>query len=189
MSMFPVGWRLGRRGFRCTRLSYPATRQRLDASIDHVGAQIARIDGPVAIVGHSLGGLIGAALLRRGDLPITHVVQLGSPNLGSPAADRLAGTWPVRRFCGPVLEDLGVHEEALPDHPQIGAIAGFGGPTLPGIDLPEPHDGVVSQISAWAGAGERTSTSSLHSFLPSSGEVARLTSRFLITGTFAEAPS
>ena len=42
------------------------------------------IAGPVALVGHSLGGLVALEALRRQpDLPVSRVVCLGSPLRGS----------------------------------------------------------------------------------------------------------
>ncbi|MEM1298036.1 MAG: alpha/beta fold hydrolase [Pseudomonadota bacterium] len=186
MSMLPLAWRLGWAGFRCRRPSYPSTQLTVPESIAHVHALVTEIGRPVHLVGHSLGGLIAAALLREGDLPIARAVQLGSPNLGSPAADRLAGTWPVTRICGPAVDDLQQHDVTPETHPHIAAIAGIKGPPLPGIDIEEPHDGIVSQASAWAGAGHRASVPSLHSFIMTSAEAARLTAHFLTHGTFPE---
>lgn len=183
-SMLPLAWRLGWLGFRCQRIGYASTRQSMAQSLDEVQRLIAQIGGMVHLVGHSLGGLLSARLLRDGALPIARVVQLGSPNLGSPAADRLAGTWPVRRLCGPTLDELQQHAEVPEAHAAIGAIAGTRGLPVPGIDIAEPHDGIVSRTSAWAGAGHRTSLPALHSFIPASRGVARLTGHFLTHGTF-----
>ncbi|MFK7943171.1 MAG: esterase/lipase family protein, partial [Paracoccaceae bacterium] len=63
MSMLPLSWRLGRAGFKCIRVGYPSTRARLVQSVRHVGNQLARRDRPLHLVGHSLGGVISAALL------------------------------------------------------------------------------------------------------------------------------
>lgn len=186
MSMLPMAWRLRWRGFRCQRPRYPSTQLTLDGAIAHVRQLVAALDRPVHLVGHSLGGLISAALLREGSLPIRRVVQLGAPNLGSPAADRLAGTWPVTRLCGPVVDELRRRDSAPAAHPRIAAIAGTTGPPLPGIDIDAPHDGIVSRASAWAGAGHRTCVPSLHSFIPTSAEAARLSAHFLAHGTFPE---
>ncbi|TQC55854.1 alpha/beta fold hydrolase, partial [Pantoea dispersa] len=47
--------------------------------------------GPVALVGHSLGGLIALQALQQAPaLPVTRVVCLGSPLAGSAAARALA---------------------------------------------------------------------------------------------------
>lgn len=188
-SMLPLAWRLRRAGFRCLRPGYPSTRLPVAEAVDHVRAQIARLGGAFHIAGHSLGGLIGAMLLREGTLPIARVVQLGAPNLGAPAADRLAGAWALRQICGPALGDLGRHDRTPDPHPCIGAIAGVLGPPLPGIDIADPHDGAVEQTSAWAGAGHHASVPALHTMLPLSAQAARLTAHFLKHGRFPEAPA
>lgn len=188
-SMMPIGWRLTRAGFQVRRLGYPSTQSRISGSMSHVAQMIQAMGRPAHIVGHSLGGLIGAMLLREGRLPIGRVVQLGSPNLGSPAADSLGGAWAIRKICGPAVGELAMHDRAKPAHGRIAAIAGIGGPALPGIELRGPHDGVVSQASAWAGAGHTATVRSLHSFLPASAQAADLTAHFLTDGQFPETPA
>jgi hypothetical protein len=71
--------------------------------IARLGAAFAtrlRVDGqPAAIVAHSLGGLVARAALRRARLPpISRVVMLGTPNLGSYAAvQAMRGSYAVVR--------------------------------------------------------------------------------------------
>lgn len=185
-SMLPLSWRLGRAGFVCHRIGYPSTRMRVGEAIAFARTRIGRLGHAVHVVGHSMGGLISAALLREDALPIARVVQIGAPNLGSPAADRLGGAWAVRRMCGPAVGELAMHDHVSAAHDRIAAIAGTGGPALPGIDLARPHDGIVSQTSAWAGAAHTANVPGLHSFLPVSAEVARLVITFLTHGRFEE---
>lgn len=183
-SMLPLDWRLGRAGFRTVRLAYPSTSQRIDASVAHIRSRLPA--GPVAIVGHSLGGLIGARLLRESDgAKVVRVVQLGSPNLGSPLAGRLGPVWPVRQVCGPALKELVPHHNMPPADHRIAAVAGTGGWLIPGTGLERPHDGAVSRRSAWAGAGHRAELPVLHTLLPASPEAARLCIRFLRTGALS----
>ncbi len=183
--MRALAWRLGRAGFRTSCLGYPSTDLRVGEAVGHVRKALARQQGPRHLVGHSLGGLIAATLLREDALPIGRVVQLGAPNLGSPVAGRLGGQWPVRGMCGPAIEELDVHDTAPEDDPRIAAIAGTFGPPMPGS--PErPHDGAVSRRSAWAGAGHRAQVAVIHTLLPISVAVAKLTQTFLETGTLPE---
>lgn len=191
-SMWPLAWRLRRAGFAVERVGYPSTRMGLADAVEHVRATLARIaaltaDGPrLDLVGHSLGGLIAARLLRApGGLMIGRVVQLGSPNLGSVMADRLGWLWPVRRFVGPAVDELRAHARRTDADPRIAGIAGTGG--FWGGPLARPHDGTVSVRSAWSGAGHRAHVPVLHSLLPASGRVAALVAAFLRDGRFPEA--
>lgn len=179
-SMLPLAWRLGRLGLRTQRIGYPSTRGGLAASVAHVRRTLSGM-GPVDLVGHSLGGLIAVQLLRAPKgLDIRRVVQIGSPNLGSPLVDRLGGLWPVRQFCGPMIADLNDVTRRYPAHPAIAAIAGTGG--WPCIPVPRPHDGAVTVRSAWAGAAHRAAVPALHTLLPVSSRVAKLTAEFLTNG-------
>lgn len=182
-SMLPLDWYLSREGFTTQRLGYPSTEQTVSEAIAHVGDALPA--GPHIIIGHSLGGLIGARLLRAGGA-VPHVIQLGSPNLGSAMAERMGPVWPVRALCGPALSDLEPHEDAPPEDPRIAAIAGTGGGIIAGNWLESPHDGAVSQRSAWAGAGHRAEAPVIHTLLPASPTVARLICEFLTTGRFPD---
>lgn len=165
------------------RVSYPSTKLGLYQGIDAVRAQIP--NSPHHLVGHSLGGLIAAALIRdpKG-LQIDRVVQMGSPNLGSALATRVKALAPVRWACGPAIQEV----EALtgPDstHDRIAAIAGTGGWAIPGTGLERPHDGAVSVRSASAGAGHCALVPVLHTLLPASGRAAKLADQFLVSGQF-----
>lgn len=182
-SMLPLDWRLQRRGWHTRRIGYASTQLGLYQGIDAVRARIGA--GPVQLVGHSLGGLIAAALIRdpRG-LQIERVVQLGSPNLGSALATRVRGLAPVRWACGPAIQEVVALTGPKDTHDRIAAIAGTGGWAIPGTGLERPHDGAVSLRSAHAGAGHCASVPVLHTLLPASGRVAILVDRFLATGLF-----
>jgi len=189
-SMPSVAWRLGRAGWPVERIGYRSTRMRLAQAIEVVRAMLGQLAvgwRGLCLVGHSLGGLISAHILRdpRG-LPIQRIVQIGAPNLGSPVADRMSGFGPVRRACGPVLDDLRAHNVGPARLDTIGAIAGTAGLSIHGSGLARPHDGAVTVRSAIAGAGHRAAAPVPHSFLPLSAAVARQTGHFLENGAFAE---
>ncbi|MDW8479078.1 MAG: alpha/beta hydrolase [Xanthomonadales bacterium] len=105
-----------------------------------------RAEPPLAVVGHSLGGLLAVAAALRHGLAARRIVCLGSPLRGSALARAVA----AQRLTRP---GLGRHRRLLieglpgaPPEPPVGVIAG----TLPvGIGalfagLALPHDGVVS---------------------------------------------
>ncbi|MEM7239313.1 MAG: hypothetical protein AAF501_16025 [Pseudomonadota bacterium] len=187
--MRPLAWRLERAGIHVVRLGYASTQQTIAQSVEEVGAhlvQLAGASGGLRLVGHSLGGLIAALLLRRRkDLPISSVVQIGSPNLGSSLANRIGGVWPVRRFCGPAVTELTAHDSRQITDPRIAAIAGTGGFGL--APLARPNDGAVTVRSAWAGAGHRAAVPVLHTLMPASSRVAALVIAFLTHGHFGKA--
>jgi pimeloyl-ACP methyl ester carboxylesterase len=186
-SMWPLAMRLRRAGFEVARVGYPSTRLGVADAVTHVRGTLTRLAGGrvMDLVGHSLGGLIAARLLRDpGGLSIRRAVQLGSPNLGSAMADLLGVTWPVRRLCGPAVEELRAHRQRTPADGRIAAIAGTGG-FWKGV-MAGPHDGTVAVRSAWSGAGHRAAVPVLHSLLPASSRVAWLVMTFLRQGSFQE---
>ena len=176
--------RLRREGIETTRIGYPSTKGGIAASEAHVRASLSALgERPLDLVGHSLGGLLAARLLRDPQsLKIHRIVQLGTPNLGSPLVDRMGSIWPVRRLCGPAVAELRAHTSRHPTDPHIAAIAGTAG--FPGVPLPRPHDGGVTVRSAWSGAGHRAAIPVLHSALPISSRAAKLTHQFLTLGRF-----
>ncbi len=180
ISMWLLAWWLDRAGFRTRTIGYPSTRLTMAQSEALLREKLAGM-GPVDLIGHSLGGVLSARLLRSPEgLGIRRVVQLGAPNLGSPLATRLSGIWPVRRLCGPVVADLHAHDRMPSRHPDLAAIAGTAG--SPKMPLTKPHDGAVTVRSAWAGAGCRAAVPVLHTLLPHSRGAARLAAEFLSTG-------
>jgi len=167
VSMMPVAYRLQQSGFETALVGYWSLTQTLRQSTASVARQVERKTahwkGPVHLVGHSLGGLIALRLKREyPELNIKRVVQLGSPNLGSPAADTLKGNSLASWFFGPVLaelsEDLTLSEQRDPD---VAATAN----------------------SAWGReASVRLAAPTIHTGLPLSRSVAEATVAFLKTG-------
>ncbi len=185
-SMWPLEWRLRRAGFAVRRVGYPSTRAGVAASVVHVRAALEALAPArrLALVGHSLGGLIAARLLRDPQgLRIAWVVQLGSPNRGSTMARLLGGLWGVRDLTGPAMAELGAPFERPAPDPRIAAIAGTIG--WPVASLAWPNDCGVTVRSAWSGAGHRAAVPVIHTLLPASARVARLVVDFLCAGRFA----
>ncbi|MEM9139156.1 MAG: alpha/beta fold hydrolase [Pseudomonadota bacterium] len=188
-SMLPLSWRLQRAGFLIRRIGYPSTRLSLADAVAHVRHALTDLaGGPFHLVGHSLGGVIAAALLRQERFTGLHrVVQLGSPNSGSPLAGRALGFGVVRWACGPALADIRALKGPPDAHPDIASVAGTGGWPISGTGLTRPHDGAVTLVSAHAGAAHRAAAPVLHTLMPASARVARLTATFLADGAFPEA--
>lgn len=185
-SMALLGRRLRGHGFETVLISYPSILLTLDEACDHVRGKLeeemaSRPGRRVHLVGHSLGGVIAAHLMEapRG-LSIGRVVQIGSPNLGSPLAQRIEDMLPPHKGIGEVLTDLTPKSRRRrPPSPRIYAIAGSA--SLPWAGLAKPNDGVVSVRSAWAAAHWRRSVRAPHTLLPASARAAKLVAEALTT--------
>ncbi|MCC4597930.1 alpha/beta hydrolase [Xanthomonas campestris pv. phormiicola] len=97
----PLAWRLRREGFRVAAFGYSTAFGGAEAALPRLQRRIEQMAerGPVALVGHSLGGLIALQALRQApQLPVTRVVCLGSPLAGSAVAQTL-----LRRGLGVAL--------------------------------------------------------------------------------------
>ncbi len=194
LSMWPMARRLRAAGWQVAIASYPSRRLTIEAAAERVADQVASHAVEhgwrcVNLVGHSLGGLIARHLfLHRPDLNIDRVVQMGTPNGGTAAARRLQ-PWAVpRAVLGPVLGQVAGMPPEVATMTPIGSIAGTRTPRWlsRAFALDGPNDGLVTARSAWAGSGDRAALGELHTFLPVSARAARLVSRFLSTGSFAE---
>ena len=95
----PLASRLRGAGFVPEVFGYSSVFGGPDVAVPELIKRL-RDNGPVTLVGHSLGGLIALEALRQApDLPVSRVVCLGSPLRGSDAARNLAG----RPWTAPVL--------------------------------------------------------------------------------------
>lgn len=156
--------------------------------LDHL---LAQCDGPVHVVGHSLGGVLALDWLRQGGAAgarVERVVCLGSPLNGSALAQRLRrirldtlGMGFARQV---LLDGLPPWTGAQP----VGVIAGevsFGLSLLLG-PLPRPNDGTVAVAETrLAGIADHVSVRASHTALLFSERAAALTVQFLRTGRFS----
>ncbi|HEY5972444.1 MAG TPA: alpha/beta fold hydrolase [Pseudoxanthomonas sp.] len=120
----PLASRLRAAGFTPEIFGYASVFGGPGVAVPRLVARL-RESEPVAIVGHSLGGLIALEALRQApDLPVTRVVCLGSPLRGSDAARGLAGrawTMPALGRSGQLLQS---GFERWEGKPQVGVVAG-----------------------------------------------------------------
>ena len=87
----PLAWRLRGQGFDVQCLGYASVLGGPERAVPWLVERL-RSAGPVALVGHSLGGLVALEALRRApELPVARVVCLGSPLRGSATARALVG--------------------------------------------------------------------------------------------------
>jgi pimeloyl-ACP methyl ester carboxylesterase len=184
-AMAVLAARLARAGYRPRLFSYRG-RSPLDANVERL-AKFAP-DTPAHFVGHSLGGLlILETLNRHPEIAVRSALLLGSPVRGCLAGRRFgrhrAGRW-MMGACGQLWEE----RDARWRRPEpLGVVAG----TLPLAfgrafgRLPGENDGVVCVSETTVeGMTARALVRQGHSLLGVSGEVCRLTERFLESGRF-----
>lgn len=186
--------RLAAAGFEPVPLTYPSVSGGPGVAAARVRDVIRarRRDGPVHLVGHSLGGLVALEAVREADdLPPGRIVCLGSPLAGSDAARRLARIPVARPLIGRSAEALCCGLAACPAGREVGSIAGrlpLGlGAVIAGFR--EPHDGTVAlSETRLPGLADHCVVPASHTGLLLSPEAARRAIEFLRSGRFAPAP-
>jgi len=177
-------------GFRAQAFSYPSLHARVEEVVDSLDAAIARLEPPVHLVGHSLGGLM---LLRLFDLrpqqPPGRVILLGSPVAGSTAA-RSVARWTV----GPAIIGRIALEEIVAAPPrrwmqprELGVVAGTVSAGLGRLvsDLPHPNDGTVALLETrLEGMTDHVALPTTHTGMLFSATVAEEIAWFLQNGRF-----
>ncbi len=160
----PLAWRLRARGFQVGVFGYPSVFGGPDVAVPSLIGRL-RGQGPVSLVGHSLGGLVVLEALRQApELDVPRVVCLGSPLCGSETARH--GRAQVGLVAGSVPHGLGALMGAL--HGDSDGTVALAETRLPGL-----ADHCVVPVS--------------HSGLVLSPEVAALVAAFLRDGRFGAA--
>jgi pimeloyl-ACP methyl ester carboxylesterase len=155
-----------------------------------LASEIAALEPPVHLVGHSLGGLMLLKLFElMPEQPPGRVVLLGSPVTGSHAA-RSVARWAI----GPSLlgqialaeiVERGPRQWTLPR--ELGVIAGSTSAGLGRIvsDLPEPNDGTVAvEETRIEGMSDHIVLPVTHTGMLASTTVSACIAAFLRTGLF-----
>ena len=181
-------------GYPTVLFHYGTFEAGFSANADRLRDTLDTLESPrVHLVGHSTGGLMALAALKRRRFPKPgRVVCLGAPLKGSVAAERLArfghlgaallGPTGREGLVGQVLKDY------QPDR-EIGAIAGtmsVGAGMLLGV-LPEPNDGTIAVVETrmpWL--KDHMTHPVTHTGFLVSPEVASQTAFFLRHGTFEQ---
>ncbi|TKB47083.1 lipase family alpha/beta hydrolase [Thalassotalea mangrovi] len=89
--MAPMARRLEKMGWQVDNLSYPSTSSDKEALFDTL--QVAIAEGPVIMIGHSLGGLVIRDFLKHRQIDsdtVPLVITLGTPHQGARIAEDLA---------------------------------------------------------------------------------------------------
>lgn len=182
----PLAWRLRARGFSVDTFGYSSVFGGPEVAVPQLLKRL-QDSGPVALVGHSLGGLLALEALRRQpELPVSRVVCLGSPLRGSGTARTLADHgWAMAlgRSGEMLLDGLPAWEGRA----QVGLIAGsvpHGLGSLLGA-IGEASDGTVAlDETRLPGLADHCVVAASHSGLVFSPDAARQTAAFLRDGHF-----
>jgi len=189
-SMQPMTAALRDEGYTVFPFDYPSTQISIPDAAEFLHQVIERLNGieEIALVGHSMGGLvIRAYFAEHHDPRIRRVVMLGTPNTGAELADRLQPVFLVRAVTGPAGRQLltsGI-APSLPAPPvEFAVIAGARGidsgwnPLIPGDD-----DGTVTvESTRLVGATDFTTVPVMHHALTSNAEALQCVCRFLESG-------
>lgn len=139
--MRPLQRRLSRFGHDASVFGYPSRRGTLQDHADALYAATARM-GPVALVAHSMGGLIVHRLLHdHPELAVTHRVFIATPHRGSRLAARSTRS-PLWRLMGAAVRSA-VRGVPAPSHvSRVGVILGSRDRTVSAdeADLPDADD-------------------------------------------------
>ena len=160
------------RGYRVECYAYDWRR-----SLSHLGPALAShlhsLPGRVALVAHSLGGLVARAALATAALPrIERVVLLGTPNLGSFAAvQALRGTYAVVRKVARLAPRASAESLTAEVFSSFASLYDL---------LPPPEDGGLDLFEAqsWPDTGPRPDAALLQQARQARGRLAPADPRF-----------
>ena len=183
----PLALRLRRAGFEVEPFGYSGVFEGPETAAERLRERLAA-GAPVALVGHSLGGLVALAALRgRPELPVERVVCLGSPLRGSRAARAVAGhPWAAPALGG----SRRLLQDGLPPwdgRARVGMVAGDRSHGLGQLfaDLGDGSDGTVAlDETRLPGLADHCVVHASHSALVFSAEAARQAAAFLRWGAF-----
>ena len=199
LSMWRLGRRGRRRGYRTHNTGYPSRRGSIREHAARVGRRLAALaatQGPLDVVTHSLGGIVLRAAVADGWVApemLRRVVMLAPPNGGSELADLLARTPLFRALLGPAGPELrtgsaGVPAGLPPVPFALGVITGRrGGHGLLARVFAGPNDGKVSVArAAVAGMHDLRIVERGHTFVMDAPEVVEAVFHFLEHGRFPD---
>jgi len=186
-------------GWVVANVGYPSLRRPLEYHADAVRgiARAMHADGAreIALVGHSLGGLVAraaAAGAAADGWPLGRIVLLGSPAQGSIVAQALKDFAPFRVIagdCGQAVTPLQAIKVPVPTT-EIAVIAGGNGSAGYNPFLSGDDDGIVT-VAETRLPGMETDflmLRSMHARLPLQREAVAATVRFLDTGRLGGPP-
>ncbi len=183
--------RLRDRGYSVRQFQYHTTSQTLADKCRRLKQTILREHANVALVGHSLGGVLSLHTLRMfPELPVEKIVCLGSPLVDTAAGRSLHGVQPGRLVLGRLLPEA-VFENPLRRWDQelpVGVIAGTQsfGPGQLVAKLKKPHDGTVAVVETQLpGITDHLQLPYSHTTMLFAQDVVDQCDAFLRTGQFS----
>jgi pimeloyl-ACP methyl ester carboxylesterase len=186
----PLAWRLRLQGFSVDSFGYPSVFGGPEVAVPLLVERL-RGRGPVALVGHSLGGLVALEALRVApELEVSRVVCLGSPLCGSETARALAS----HGWAAALGRSGGLLRHGLPawqGRAEVGLVAGsvpHGLGALLGAVHADSDGTVALAETRLPGLADHCVVPASHSGLVLSPEVARQTAAFLREGRFHADP-
>jgi len=182
--------------FHVVNSSYPSTSKSIDELSyvvkDGVDSCREKSAAQIHFVTHSLGGILVRKYFQDVTVPeARRVVMLGPPNHGSEVAEHYKDSWWYKFATGPAGQELGTHEESLPNtlkpiQLEVGIIAGT-----------KSSDPWFSYLFEGAGDGKVSVSSTAleemkdfiivhqgHTFIANSPEVIAQVQYFLAHGKF-----
>lgn len=185
--LVPLAARLRAAGFETEVFGYPSVFGGPDVAVPRLIARLQDSE-PVALLGHSLGGLVALqALTLSPELPVTRVVCLGTPLRGSDAARGLAG----HAWTAPALgRSAGLLQAGFDRWEGKAAVGMVAGNVAHGLGrhftrFDGESDGTVAmEETRLPGLSDHCVVASSHSGLVFSAEAARQAIHFLQAGRF-----
>ncbi len=181
LEMRLLGRRLARRGFAVRFFRYPSWSGTLQGAADALRGFVENAgEGPVHLLGHSLGGVVISRMLEDAPPNVGAVALLGSPVRGSRLAARVGRCRPGKLLIGRVArEGIVEPERGWPRDLRTLVVAG----TLPlgsGLlfRLERPHDGVIRVEETRVQGAESRSVRTSHMGLLLSRSVVDRIARF-----------
>jgi len=187
--LVPLAARLRAAGFATEVFGYPSVFGGPDVAVPRLIARLQDSE-PVALLGHSLGGLVALqALSQSPELPVTRVVCLGTPLRGSDAARGLAGN----AWAAPALgRSAGLLQAGFDRWEGKAAVGMVAGNVARGLGrhftrFDGESDGTVAiEETRLPGLSGHCVVASSHSGLVFSAEAARQAAHFLREGRFQQ---
>ena len=198
-SMDRLARTIEREGYRVWVRSYPSQVLSIEASAAEIASELERRFGkqPVALVTHSLGGIVARYIAGPfGDaLDIERILMLAPPNRGSRLARRLGAFRAFQRLYGPAGQQLRAADEHAWPTPNVpvAVIAGTraGGLNPTGwlsratrlIHHSEPSDGtVLVEETHFPGMVDFATVNASHTFIMNHPRVHQMALAFLRDG-------
>lgn len=193
-AMWLLASRLEDAGFQVVSVDYDSINTPMEEIIEDVSSQIDEYyrdhPGTIHFVGHSLGGLVIRAYLDEHRLTtLGKAVLIGTPNQGTPLADRFKDNWLLKLFSNTALT-LGTAPNSFPQtleapYYPVGVIAGKTDSFLTGSLIAGDDDGLVPVSSTPVqNMSDFVLVDVSHSSMRYDKNVANQTIHFLTTGQF-----